>query len=97
MTEWKKFLEMQKYINIVATLSAGKIFSLNITVPGCYAYWYGDIQSDSHYNDYCLGREKLDMLCANNILKPKPERYRCKIYMEYYLIFLIYPIQPCQC
>ena len=39
-------------------LSAAKKFSLNFTVPGYYTYWYGAIQSDSHYIDYCLGRER---------------------------------------
>ena len=45
-------------------LSAVKIFLLNFTVPGYYTYWYGAIQSDSHYIDYCLGREGLDMLIS---------------------------------
>ena len=31
-----------------------------------------DIQSDSHYIDCCLGREKPEHA---NLLKPKPERY----------------------
>ena len=44
------------------TLSTAKIFSLNVTVPGCYPYCYGDIQSVSHYIDYCLGR--LDVLIS---------------------------------
>ena len=30
-------------------ISALKIFSLNVTVPGFYAYRYGDIQSFSHF------------------------------------------------
>ena len=36
-----------------------RIFSLNVTVPGYYTYYYGNIQSDS---EYCLGRERLDVL-----------------------------------
>ena len=46
-------------------LSTAKSISLNITVPGCYVYCYSDIQSDSHYIDYCLGRERLDMLISS--------------------------------
>ena len=33
-------------------LSAAKLFSLNVRVPGCYIDWYSDIQSVSHNNYY---------------------------------------------
>ena len=41
------------------------VTTLDVTVPGYYAYCYGDIQSGSHYIDYCLGRERLDVLISS--------------------------------
>ena len=59
------------------------VFSLKVTVFGYYAYWYGDIQSDSHYIDCCLGREKLDKsaLCTiNNFNNFKPKTREISLY-----------------